>query len=60
MKALKALVVQPKPSQLRLLFDAGLLSKLSAAERSKITLVLAQILMQAAGLTVEEMGDDRH
>ena len=60
MKVLKTTVARPKSSQLRLLFDTRLLPKLSAAERSKITLVLAQILMQAAGLTVEEMGDDRH
>jgi hypothetical protein len=59
MKVLKV-AVRPKSPQLRLLFDAGVLPKLSAAERNKITLVLAQILMQAAGLIVEEMGDDRH
>jgi len=43
---------------LRLLFETGQLSGLSAAERSKIRVVLAQILMQAAGLVVEELGDD--
>jgi hypothetical protein len=43
---------------LRLLFETGQLSGLSAAERGKIRVVLAQILMQAAGLVVEELGDE--
>lgn len=58
MKALKAPVVLPDSRQLRLLFETGRLSGLSAAERSKIRLALAHILMQAAGLIVEEVGDD--
>lgn len=44
--------------QLSLLFDSKQLTGLSATDRSKVTLVLAQILMQAAGLTVEELDDD--
>jgi hypothetical protein len=59
MKVLKT-ATPPKSHQLRLLLDTGLVPKLSAAERNKITLVLAQILMQAAGLIVEEIGDDQH
>ena len=35
------------------------LDGLSALERNKVGSVLAQILMQAAGLIVEELGDDR-
>jgi hypothetical protein len=35
------------------------LSRLSAVEQNKVRLVLAQILMQAAGLIVEGFGDDR-
>lgn len=33
---------------------------MSEAERTKAVITLAQILMQAAGLVVEELGDDRH
>jgi hypothetical protein len=58
MKTLKASVALPESRQLRLLFETGRLSGLSAAERSKIRLALAQILMQAGGLIVEEVGDD--
>jgi hypothetical protein len=58
MKTLKASVALPDSRQLRLLLETGRLSGLSAAEQSKIRLALAQILMQAAGLIVEEVGDD--
>jgi hypothetical protein len=58
MKTLETPIAPPDSCQLRLLFDTGRLSGLSAVERSKIRLVLAQILMQAAGLIVEELGDD--
>ena len=58
MKTPKAPVALPDSRQLKLLFETGQLSGLSAAERSKIRVVLAQILMQAAGLVVEELGDD--
>jgi len=58
MKTLKAPIALPDSRQLRLLFETGRLSGLSAAERSKIRVILAQILMQAAGLVVEELGDD--
>jgi len=55
----------PKPPsvdparQLTLLFDNIRLEGLSSAERDKIILALAQILMQAAGLSVEELDDDK-
>jgi hypothetical protein len=32
---------------------------MSSAERGKAVLILAQILMQAAGLNVEELEDDK-
>ena len=59
MKTRKASVVPHHPRQLSLLFDTRRLSGLSVVERSKVRLILAQILMQAAGLMVEELGDDR-
>ena len=46
--------------QMRLLFDNIKLDGLTPAERDKIILALAQILMQAAGLGVEELDDDKH
>ncbi len=46
--------------QTNFLFDDSRLEGLVAAERDKIILVLAQILMQAAGLSVEELDDDQH
>jgi hypothetical protein len=58
MKLLKVPVAPSDCRQLRLLFDAVRLSRLSAAEQNKVRLVLAQILMQAAGLIVEGLGDD--
>ena len=45
--------------QMRLLFDNIKLDGLTPAERDKIILALAQILMQAAGLGVEELDDDK-
>jgi hypothetical protein len=43
-----------------LLFDSGRLEGLALHERDKVVLALAQILMQAAGLKVEELDDDRY
>ena len=57
MKLLKVPVAPSDCRQLRLLFNAVRLSRLSAAEQNKVR-VLAQILMQAAGLIVEGLGDD--
>jgi hypothetical protein len=44
--------------QLTLLFD-NTLEGLGSAELDKIISALAQILMQAAGLSVEELDDDK-
>ena len=45
--------------QMNLLFDNSRLEGVGAAERDKIISALAQILMQAAGLRVEELDDDK-
>ena len=44
--------------QMILLFDSNRLEGLVAIERSKVASALAQILMQAAGVRVEELDDD--
>ena len=44
--------------QMSLLFDTSRLDGLGALERDKVVSALAQILMQAAGLAVEELADD--
>jgi hypothetical protein len=58
MKIVKAATAPRTPRQLSLLFDSKRLVDLSTMDRNKVRLVLAQILMQAAGLIVEELGDD--
>ena len=45
--------------QMNLQFDAKRSEGMSSAERDKAVLILAQILMQAAGLNVEELEDDK-
>jgi hypothetical protein len=45
--------------QMNLLFDTKRSEGLSSADRDKVVLILAQILMQAAGLKVEELEDDK-
>jgi hypothetical protein len=45
--------------QMSLLFDAKSSEGMSTAERDKSVSILAQILMQAAGLKVEELEDDK-
>ena len=45
--------------QMDLLFDAKRSEGMSSAERDKVVLILAQILMQAVGLNVEELEDDK-
>ncbi len=45
--------------QMNLLFDTKRSEGMSSAERDKAVLILAQILMQAAGLSVEELEDDK-
>jgi hypothetical protein len=48
----------PGGRQMNLSFETNRLEGLGSLERGKIALVLAQILMQAAGLSVEELDDD--
>ncbi|CAL4867899.1 hypothetical protein MMA231_02172 [Asticcacaulis sp. MM231] len=48
-----------KGAQMSLIFEPRMLDGLSAAERAKARLTLARILMQAAGVAVEEAVDDR-
>jgi hypothetical protein len=45
--------------QMNLLFADSRLEGLNALERNKIISTLAQILMQAAGIRVEELDDDK-
>jgi len=45
--------------QMNLLFEDSRLEGLGALERTKIISMLAQILMQAAGIRVEELDDDK-
>ena len=44
---------------MNLLFDAKRSEGMSQAEQDGVVLILAQILMQAAGLNVEELEDDK-
>ena len=44
--------------QMSLLFDSNRLEGLEALERGKVVSALAQILMQAAGVRVEELDDE--
>jgi hypothetical protein len=44
--------------QMNLLFADSRLDGLGALERNKIILTLARLLMQAAGIRVEELDDD--
>jgi hypothetical protein len=43
-----------------LLFDSRRLEGLAPHEQDKVISALARILMQAAGLKVEELDDDKH
>lgn len=45
--------------QMSLMFELRKLDGMSGTERAKATTTLAQILMQAAGLVVEGLDDDR-
>lgn len=51
---------QISDGQLNLIFEPDRLDRMNEAARVKALLTLAQILMQAAGLVVEELGDARH
>ena len=46
--------------QMSLIFEPRRLEGMNEVERAKALLTLAQILMQAAGLIVEELDDDQH
>jgi hypothetical protein len=45
--------------QMSLLFDGNRLEGLEALERDKVASALAQILMQAVGVRIEELDDDK-
>ncbi|MGX5832276.1 hypothetical protein [Mesorhizobium sp. 43Arga] len=45
--------------QISLIFEPRRMDGMSEAERTNAIITLAQILMQATGLVVEELGDDR-
>lgn len=45
--------------QMSLMFEPGKVEGMHDAERAKAVTTLAQILMQAAGLIVEELADER-
>ncbi|HSV22418.1 MAG TPA: hypothetical protein VLJ17_05245 [Xanthobacteraceae bacterium] len=58
MKSLRLPAAAPS-RQMNFLFDNSRLEGVASVERDKIISVLAQILMQAAGLSVEELEDDQ-
>lgn len=45
--------------QMDLAFDTSRLDGLGSVERGKVVSALAQILLQAAGVRVEELADDK-
>jgi hypothetical protein len=45
--------------QMNLLFDTSRLDGLGSLERGKVVSALAQMLLQAAGVRVEELADDK-
>ena len=45
--------------QMNLLFDSNRLEGLEALERDKVTSALAQILMQAVGVRIKELDNDK-
>ena len=49
----------PLGRQMSLMFEPQKLEGMTGTERAKAKTTLAQILMQAAGLVVEELNDDR-
>jgi hypothetical protein len=59
-KHLRSLEAALSHRQMTLLFDSRRLEGLALHERDKVVQALAQILMQAAGLKVEELDDDKH
>jgi hypothetical protein len=57
MKSLRLPAMVPG-RQMKLIFDNSRLVGLAPAEQDKVISALAQILMQGAGLSVEELEDD--
>ena len=53
-------LVQASGRQLDLIFKPRTLDGLSDKDRHKAVSMLACLLMQAAGLVVEELNDDQH
>ena len=58
MQSLKLPAAMPG-RQMNLLFEDSRLEGLGALERNKVISILAQILMQAAGVRGEELDDDK-
>lgn len=51
-------LVSASGRQMSLIFEPRQVDGLSTAEHAKAVMALAQVLMQAAGLVVEEFGDE--
>jgi hypothetical protein len=45
--------------QMSLIFEPRRVDGMKEADRAKVVLTLAQVLMQAAGIRVEELADDK-
>ncbi|MGO6944710.1 hypothetical protein [Rhizobium johnstonii] len=45
--------------QMNLIFERSRIDGMNEAERMKVVLTLARILMQAAGIRIEEHADDK-
>ena len=60
MKTPRTPALMQEPRQLNLLFESSRLTGLSMIDRNKARTLLAKILMQAAGLNVAELDDDKH
>ena len=58
MKSLRLPVAMPS-RQINFLFEKNRLDGMASADRGRVISALAQILMQAAGLSVEELEDEQ-
>lgn len=56
---MKRLKLPASGRQMDLMFDTSRLDGLGSVERVKVVSALAQILLQAAGVRVEELADDK-
>ncbi|APO77109.1 hypothetical protein AM571_PA00224 (plasmid) [Rhizobium etli 8C-3] len=45
--------------QMNLIFEPSRIDGMNETERMKVVLTLARILMQAAGISIEELADDK-